>query len=87
PGVLILQSLVELASAQLARARAGQFRLAGMEGVRFRRFVEPGEVLRLEIDQIAVPAPGESRCRGRALVAGQLAATVRTLRMVAGDQP
>jgi 3-hydroxyacyl-[acyl-carrier-protein] dehydratase len=86
PGVLILHSLVELAAEHLRRARGRSFRLGGMDAVRFRRFVEPGELLRLEVEEIET-ATADPLLSGRALVEGRLATTVRTIRMVARDQP
>jgi 3-hydroxyacyl-[acyl-carrier-protein] dehydratase len=81
PGVLIVEALAQTAT--LAAASAGASSAAGsMEGkiglfagidkVRFKRVVKPGDTLRLEAEIVAVHGP-VGRAKVKATVAGQLA--------------
>jgi 3-hydroxyacyl-[acyl-carrier-protein] dehydratase len=81
PGVLIVEALAQTAT--LAAASAGASSAAGsMEGkiglfagidkVRFKRVVKPGDTLRLEAEIIAVHGP-VGRAKVKATVDGQLA--------------
>ena len=81
PGVLIVEALAQAAT--LAAASAGASSAAGsMEGkiglfagidkVRFKRVVKPGDTMRLEAEIVAVHGP-VGRAKVRATVDGQLA--------------
>ena len=81
PGVLIVEALAQTAT--LAAASAGASSAAGsMEGkiglfagidkVRFKRVVKPGDTMRLEAEIVAVHGP-VGRARVKATVGGQLA--------------
>lgn len=75
PGVLMIESIAQLgAVAVLADgAHAGKLALfGGVDGVRFRRQVEPGEVLDLEIELGRMSARA-GRGHGRASVDGETA--------------
>jgi len=75
PGVLMVESVAQLgAYAVLSDARyAGKLPLfGGVDGVRFRRQVGPGETLDLEVDLGRMSARA-GRGHGRASVAGETA--------------
>jgi 3-hydroxyacyl-[acyl-carrier-protein] dehydratase len=85
PGVLICEALVQ-AGGLLAKcstdglpAERGVV-LAGLERVRFRRPVLPGDQLRLEVELVH-KRPPLWRMRGRALVDGKVAAEAEFLTM------
>ena len=78
PGVLMLEALAQ-AAALLAFDAAGTsasngfiYYFAGMEGVRFRRPVEPGDQLILEAELLRMKA-GIFKFKARALVDGEVA--------------
>ena len=76
PGVLILEALaqagaVALLAAPEHRGKLGLF--AGLEGVRFRRQVVPGDQLRLEVE-ITRLRGSIGRGNGKAYVGGELVA-------------
>ena len=76
PGVLIVEALAQVgAVALLSRSEhAGKVPFfAGIDGVRFRRPVVPGDTLRLEVELTRLRA-SVGKGQGRALVDGQLAA-------------
>ena len=76
PGVLIVEAMAQVgAVALLSRpAHAGSIPFfAGIDGVRFRRQVVPGDSLRLEVELTRVRS-NAGKGRGRALVDGQIAA-------------
>lgn len=76
PGVLIVEAMAQVgAVALLSRPEhAGKIPFfAGIDGVRFRRQVVPGDVLRLEVEWTRMRSTA-GKGRGRALVEGQLAA-------------
>lgn len=75
PGVLIVEALaqtatVAAASAGEATGKIGLF--AGIDKVRFKRVVKPGDVLRLEAEIVAVHGP-VGRAKVKATVKGELA--------------
>jgi 3-hydroxyacyl-[acyl-carrier-protein] dehydratase len=81
PGVLIVEALAQTATLAAASAPAssaagsmeGKIGLfAGIDKVRFKRVVKPGDTLRLEAEIIAVHGP-VGRAKVKATVDGQLA--------------
>jgi 3-hydroxyacyl-[acyl-carrier-protein] dehydratase len=81
PGVLIVEALAQTATIAAASAEAssaagsmeGKIGLfAGIDKVRFKRVVKPGDTLRLEAEIIAVHGP-VGRAKVKATVDGQLA--------------
>jgi len=75
PGVLIVEALAQTATIAAASGGdiAGKIGLfAGIDKVRFKRVVKPGDIMRLEAEIVAVHGP-VGRARVRATVAGQLA--------------
>jgi 3-hydroxyacyl-[acyl-carrier-protein] dehydratase len=81
PGVLIVEALAQTATLAAASAPAssaagsmeGKIGLfAGIDKVRFKRVVKPGDTLRLEAEIIAVHGP-VGRAKVKAMVDGQLA--------------
>jgi 3-hydroxyacyl-[acyl-carrier-protein] dehydratase len=81
PGVLMVESLAQVgACAVLADERfAGKLPLfGGVDKVRFRRQVGPGDVLDLEVELVRMSGRG-GKGTGRATVDGQLAAEAELL--------
>jgi 3-hydroxyacyl-[acyl-carrier-protein] dehydratase len=81
PGVLIVEALAQTATIAAASAQAGSAAgsmegkiglFAGIDKVRFKRVVKPGDTLRLEAEIIAVHGP-VGRAKVKATVDGQLA--------------
>jgi len=75
PGVLIVEALAQTATIAAASGGdiAGKIGLfAGIDKVRFKRVVKPGDIMRLEAEIVAVHGP-VGRAKVRATVAGQLA--------------
>jgi 3-hydroxyacyl-[acyl-carrier-protein] dehydratase len=78
PGVLMLEALAQ-AAALLAFDALGSsptddmvYYFAGIDGARFKRPVEPGDQLILEVELLRMKA-GIFKFKGRAMVAGELA--------------
>ncbi|HEY8449571.1 MAG TPA: 3-hydroxyacyl-ACP dehydratase FabZ [Bacillota bacterium] len=76
PGVLIVEAMAQLGAVALLaspeyRGRIAYF--AGIDGVRFRRPVRPGDCLELEVEIVRVRG-GIGKGRGLARVGGELAA-------------
>ena len=78
PGVLMLEALAQ-AAALLAFDALGSspsddmvYYFAGIDGARFKRPVEPGDQLILEVELLRMKA-GIFKFKGRGLVAGELA--------------
>lgn len=87
PGVLIVEAMAQVgAVALLSRPEhAGKIPFfAGLDGVRFRRQVTPGDVLRLEVELTRVRS-NAGKGRGRALVGGQLAAECEMIFALAAE--
>ena len=78
PGVLILDSLAELA--ELAAGGGGSWELDDVRRVQFRRYVQPGDQLELSVEVIGGDA-GAPVFRGSVRVEGKLTAQVRELRL------
>lgn len=91
PGVLILEALAQ-AAALLSFSGEGEghgedsvIYFAGIDGARFKRPVEPGDQLILEVEVDRIRA-GIHKYKARALVAGELAAEAQlmcTMRKIA----
>lgn len=75
PGVMIIEDLVAVANLVLDD---GPWRLAGADRVRYRHFVRPGDVLRLDVD-VTSRSAGTATCSATARVDGRTVTTVRTL--------
>ncbi len=76
PGVLIVEALAQLTGVALLSQESFQGRLgffAGIDGVRFRRQVQPGDVLRLEVELLRVRG-SMAKAKGVATVDGEVAA-------------
>jgi 3-hydroxyacyl-[acyl-carrier-protein] dehydratase len=75
PGVLVVESLAQAGTVMMlqdASDRGIPF-LAGLDKVRFRRPVVPGDQLRLELE-VLQKRPGSCRLAGKAFVGEELAA-------------
>ena len=75
PGVLIVEALAQTATIAAASGgdNAGKIGLfAGIDKVRFKRVVKPGDTMRLEAEIVAVHGP-VGRAKVKATVGGQLA--------------
>lgn len=80
PGVLLTESLIALA---VLAAEDPLLRLRVAEGMRFRRFVTPGDQVRLTVEKLgAENDPAESVWRAAATVDGRLVAAIKNLRLV-----
>ncbi|MFE6920996.1 3-hydroxyacyl-ACP dehydratase FabZ family protein [Nocardia sp. NPDC057663] len=77
PGVLLLERMAALA---VLVAPSHLNRQQSILGARFRRYVEPGDQIRLTVEATAVTAD-YFECRAVAEVDGRTVATVRTLRL------
>ncbi|HVN66844.1 MAG TPA: acyl-ACP--UDP-N-acetylglucosamine O-acyltransferase [Candidatus Sulfotelmatobacter sp.] len=76
PGVLIIEALAQVGVVMALRAAATQGKLvlfAGIDGVRFRRPVVPGDQLRLEVETVWVRG-ALGKMKGKASVDGEVAA-------------
>jgi 3-hydroxyacyl-[acyl-carrier-protein] dehydratase len=76
PGVLIVEAMAQVGA--VALLSRGEYRgklvlFAGIDGVRFRKPVTPGDTLRLEVELTSLRGP-VGRGAGKALVDGQLVA-------------
>jgi beta-hydroxyacyl-ACP dehydratase FabZ len=85
PGVLICEALVQAGGLLASCSKDGlppdhAVVLAGLEHVRFRRPVVPGDQLRLEVELIHKRRP-LWKMKGKALVDGQIAAEAEFLTM------
>jgi 3-hydroxyacyl-[acyl-carrier-protein] dehydratase len=89
PGVLIIEALAQSAAIFALGARKdgdrGLFMLTGLDKVRFRRQVIPGDQLRMEVRLIRHHPP-LWKIRGEAQVAGELAAEAEISAMLVGEQ-
>ena len=76
PGVLIVEALAQVGAVALLSRPEHAAKIpffAGIDGVRFRRPVVPGDTLRLEVELTRLRA-SVGKGQGRALVDGRLAA-------------
>jgi 3-hydroxyacyl-[acyl-carrier-protein] dehydratase len=76
PGVLIVEAMAQVGGVvltQMADVQKGLFMFAGIDGVRFRRPVVPGDQLVMTVELLSVKGRRFGKMRGRAEVDGQLA--------------
>ncbi|MDQ7794196.1 MAG: 3-hydroxyacyl-ACP dehydratase FabZ [bacterium] len=81
PGVLIVEALAQVGAVALLAPEENRGKLGlltGLERVRFRRMVRPGDCLRLEVELVRRRGP-LGRGTGRATVDGKLAAEAEIL--------
>ncbi|MTE12541.1 3-hydroxyacyl-ACP dehydratase FabZ family protein [Nocardia aurantiaca] len=82
PGVLLTESMVALA---VLAAGDPLLRLRAADGLRFRRFVTPGDQVRITVEAADPCQEGaESRWRATARVDEVIVAAIRNLRLVRG---
>lgn len=77
PGVLIIEAMAQVGGVvltQMADLSDGLFMFAGIDGVRFRRPVVPGDQLIMTVELLSVKRRRFGKMQGRAEVDGQLAA-------------
>jgi 3-hydroxyacyl-[acyl-carrier-protein] dehydratase len=77
PGVLIVEAMAQVGGivlTQMADLQGGLFMFAGIDGVRFRRPVVPGDQLIMTVELLSVKRRRFGKMQGRAEVDGQLAA-------------
>ena len=90
PGVLIIEALAQSAAIFALGARKdsdhGLFMLTGLDKVRLRRQVIPGDQLRMEVRLIRHHPP-LWKIHGEAHVGGELAAEAEISAMSVGEQP
>lgn len=84
PGVIILGSLARLGELLLRESTQVQWRLAEVQKVSYRHFVQPGDVLELTVE-LAECAADRAKCTARAAVAGQRVTTVGALHFVPAE--
>jgi 3-hydroxyacyl-[acyl-carrier-protein] dehydratase len=76
PGVLTIEAIAQAGAVAVMAAEPNRGKtpfFAGIDGCRFKRVVEPGDVLTLECDFVRVRGP-IAKGEGRASVDGELAA-------------
>jgi 3-hydroxyacyl-[acyl-carrier-protein] dehydratase len=76
PGVLTIEAIAQCGAVAVLAAEANRGRIpffAGIDGCRFKRVVEPGDVLTLECEFVRVRGP-LAKGEGRASVDGETAA-------------
>ncbi|MEY3223151.1 MAG: beta-hydroxyacyl-(acyl-carrier-protein) dehydratase FabZ, partial [Cyanobacteriota bacterium] len=77
PGVLIIEAMAQVGGivmTQMSEAPGGLFVFAGIDKVRFRRQVVPGDQLVMTVELLWVKQRRFGKMQGRAEVDGQLAA-------------
>lgn len=75
PGVLIVEAMAQVGGLilmQMPNLPKGLFVFAGIDGVRFRRPVVPGDQLRISCELISIRRQRFSKVRGRVAVDGEL---------------
>lgn len=88
PGVLTIEAIAQCGAVAVLADEANRGRIpffAGIDGCRFKRVVEPGDVLTLECEFVRVRGP-LAKGEGRASVDGETAAEA-TLTVFVGDAP
>lgn len=68
PGVFMLESMVQAARALVGTPAHPRPVLGQVRALKYGHFVKPGDTLRVEIELVGTPAPGQADCKGRALV-------------------
>jgi 3-hydroxyacyl-[acyl-carrier-protein] dehydratase len=81
PGVMILDTVAELAATLLEHRTGSKWVLAGADRVRYRHFVRPGDQLLAEVVMTEL-RESEAALRAGASVDGTPVATMRAVRMV-----
>ncbi|HEB12584.1 MAG TPA: 3-hydroxyacyl-ACP dehydratase FabZ, partial [Actinobacteria bacterium] len=84
PGVLVIEALAQLGAAVILAIPENHGKIAlfaGMDKVRFKRVVKPGDVLDLEIE-LGRMRGRFGKSQGKATVDGQLVATAELLFMI-----
>ncbi len=77
PGVLIVEAMAQVGAVSILGMEANKGKLAvfaGIDGVRFRRQVVPGDTLRMEVEMIAFKR-GIGKAKAQAYVGEDLAAS------------
>jgi 3-hydroxyacyl-[acyl-carrier-protein] dehydratase len=77
PGVLIVEAMAQVGGivlTQMANLEGGLFLFAGIDKVRFRRPVVPGDQLIMTVELLVVKRRRFGKMQGRAVVDGKLAA-------------
>jgi beta-hydroxyacyl-ACP dehydratase FabZ len=75
PGVLIIEAMAQAGAVMVHQYEENRDRLvylAGIDGARFRKLVQPGDVLRIEMREV-YRRKGMGKCEGKAFVDGELA--------------
>ena len=75
PGVLIVEAMAQVGGLivmQMPNLPEGLFVFAGIDGVRFRRPVAPGDQLRISCELVSIRRQRFSKVRGRVTVDGEL---------------
>ena len=75
PGVLIVEAMAQVAGLivmQMPDLPKGLFVFAGIDGVRFRRPVVPGDQLRISCELVSIRRQRFTKVRGKATVDGEL---------------
>ena len=75
PGVLIVEAMAQVGGLivmQMPNLPEGLFVFAGIDGVRFRRPVVPGDQLRISCELVSIRRQRFSKVRGRVTVDGEL---------------
>lgn len=76
PGVLTIEAIAQAGAVAVLAAEENHGKIpffAGIDGCRFKRVVEPGDILTLECEFVRVRGP-IAKGQGRATVGGELAA-------------
>lgn len=88
PGVLQLECMAQVAGILILRVRGNADRVTpyfmAIDKVKFRRIVQPGDQLRVEVDILRL-RPSQSRFVARCLVDGQVASEAEMLCMIRKD--
>jgi 3-hydroxyacyl-[acyl-carrier-protein] dehydratase len=74
PGVLIVEAMAQVGGVAILSMEEYRNKLAvfaGIDNVRFRRQVVPGDILRMEVEMVAIKR-GIGKAKARAEVDGQL---------------
>ena len=77
PGVLIVEAMAQVGAVSILGTEEHKDKLAvftGIDGMRFKRQVVPGDTLRMEVEMIAMKR-GIGKAKATAYVEGQLAAS------------
>ena len=89
PGVLIVEAMAQVGAVALLSRPEHEGKIpffAGLDAVRFRRPVVPGDTLRLEVELTRIRS-NAGRGQGRALVDGRLAAEAELMFALGSAEP